>query len=367
MTLDYKINLHNVKEGSAEETEIFKKLHKRSAERTLDLCKENGGLYIKAGQYLASLNHILPKEYTETLSVLQDSAPYREFDMVKRMIQKDFNAPVEELFQQFDEVPIASASLAQVHKAVTKDGHEVAVKVQYEQLQRQFDGDVFTHKVIFYLLAKLFPGFDFTFCNEEMEVILKTELDFLNEANNAKRAMKNLKTPNVYIPKIYDNLTSKRILTCEFIHGCKISDKKSIEDMGLNLSNVTASMIEAFSEQIFINGFFHSDPHPGNVFVRKHPDIKGQHQVVMLDHGLYRDMDEKLRIAWCKLWKAMVEKDDNTIKQCAVDLGVNPDASETLVNMILMRSHNDSTRVGLGSSMTEEEVKKMAGMYIIFI
>ena len=283
--------------------------------------------------------------------------------MVRKVFQEDFGASLEDYFTEFEETPLAAASLAQVHRAVTKEGHEVAVKVQYEQLRGQFDGDILTHKIIFYLLAKLFPGFDFTFANEEMEELLATELDFEHEANNSKRAARNLTIPNVYIPRVFDDLSSQRVLTCEFIHGCKINNKESIEAMGLDVAAVTNSMISAFSEQIYVSGFVHSDPHPGNVFVRQHPENQGEHQVVILDHGLYRELDEGLRVTWCKLWKAMVEKDEKIIKESAVELGVDTNCSDTLVNMILMRAHNDSTRVGLGSGMTEEEIKQLSGLY----
>jgi len=284
--------------------------------------------------------------------------------MVERVFEQDFNTSIKENFREFDEIPIAAASLAQVHRAVTLNGEEVAVKVQYEPLRGQFKGDMLTHKLIFYLLSKLFPGYDFTFAEGEMEEILATELDFCNEASNAERARKNLSVENVYIPKIFYDLSSERVLTCEFINGCKINDKKRIEELGLDLKKVSYSMLKAFSEQIYIHGFFHADPHPGNVLVREHPEKKGIHQVVILDHGLYKDMSNDLRLTWCKLWKAMIEKDEKTINDCTVELELDPSCSDTLVNMILMRSHNDSTRVGLGSGMTEEEIKMLQGKYI---
>ena len=216
--------------------------------------------------------------------------------------------------------------------------------------------------VIFYLLATFFPGFDFTFAEDEMRDTLATELDFVHEADNAERAAKHLTIPHVYIPRVYRDISSRRILTCEFIHGCKINQTQAMEEMGLRVDRVAHDMLQAFAEQIFVAGFIHADPHPGNVLVRPDPQ-KGapQHQVVLIDHGLYRELGEPLRLSWCRLWKAMIEKDTPAIEEAVSQLNVDPSCADTMVQMVLMRAHNDSTRVGLGSGMTEEEIRQMTG------
>src|SRR3990167_5337149 len=203
-----------------------------------------------------------------------------------------------------------------------------------------------THHALLYCLKTFFPGFDFTFAGTEMEEALSKELDFMHEANNSERAAAKLTVKNVYIPKVYHKLTSKRVLTCEFIDGCKITDVERIKEMGFSIKDVTKSMLEAFSEQIFVSGFVHADPHPGNVFVRKNPLSPKNYHVVILDHGLYRELDEELRITWCHLWKAMIEKDNSKIEYYGEQMGVSKDKADLLPGMILMRAHNDSTRVG---------------------
>ena len=186
------------------------------------------------------------------------------------------------------------------------------------------------------------------------------------KASNSERAAQNLTIPKVYILKVHHDLSSERVLTCEFIHGCKINDVTSMSEMGFDTAKVMGDMMRAFAEQIFVAGFIHADPHPGNVLVRPRPHGKpGEHQVVIIDHGLYRELGEPLRLSWCGLWKAMIEKDNEAIRKHVIELNVDPAAADTMVAMVLMRAHNDSTRVGLGSGMTEEETKAMAGSFSV--
>lgn len=156
-----------------------------------DVCIKSGGLYIKVGQYLAAQNHVSPREYTETLKVLQDRAPHKLWPEISQVFLEDLGAEPEKFFQQFDKVPIAAASIAQVHHAVTHDGREVAVKMQYPEVRRRFGVDMFTYDLVLQLLAKFFPSLDMRWMNNEMRNVLEQELDFMNEARNAEKASKN--------------------------------------------------------------------------------------------------------------------------------------------------------------------------------
>eukprot|EP01132_Coremiostelium_polycephalum_P000917 gene917-1158_t len=331
--------------------------HQDSADKILKLCLANRGLYIKAGQYIASLNHILPIQYTRTLAVLQDQAPWRPYYDIEKVFLKDLGHLPAEYFSDFEKIPIAAASLAQVHRAFTKEGDEVAVKVQYPDLQANFNGDIFTHSVLLSLCNLAFPDFEFNWMAEEMKNVLIKEMDFLQEADNSERTKKELQN-NIYayIPKVYRELSSSRILTTEFIHGTKINNLKKLREMGLSEKTVIQRFIEICSEQIFIHGFTHSDPHPGNVLVRNHPLDKRQPQIVLLDHGLYRELDEEFRINFCQLYKNLVLCNTEKVQYYSKALGVE---NYKLFSSIILMRNFEGASVGLSNSIPVEELERM--------
>jgi len=256
ISADYKLSLAGLKEDSPKYQEKLKRIHLRSAKRLLRLSQIHSGLYIKMGQYIAANSIFVPKEYTDTLKVLQDQAPYRDYATVQRVFQEDFGKPIEAIFKEFDKKPLAAASLAQVHRAVTHDGREVAVKIQYPELQEQFDGDMITNQIVLKCVAWLFPKYDFKWTSEYMRNVLSKELNFKLEGLNAERAAKNISnSEDAYVPKVYWDLTSPRVLTMEFIHGIKITDKEKILKEGFNPSEILTKMMNVLGEQVFVHGY----------------------------------------------------------------------------------------------------------------
>ncbi|XP_029163824.1 uncharacterized aarF domain-containing protein kinase 5 [Nylanderia fulva] len=299
------------------ETEI----HQRSADRIVQGCLQNGGIYVKLGQGLTAVNHILPKEYVESLSVLQDKCLTREKDEMEEIFLQDFGKKPEEILREIEPEPVAAASLAQVYKGVTLNGDKVAIKVQYIDLQDRFTSDL---KAMIYLLKAItiiHPKFDLHWVLDEVIDTLHMELDFENEGRNGEQCAKDLKKfEYAYVPKIHWNLSSKRILTTEWIDGIKITDVEGLKAHGLNISDVDKKLVTLMGEQIFHTGFVHADPHPGNVLVRKGKD--GKAQIVLLDHGLYERISEKTRHTLCNLWESMVLRDESSLKTLANDLNV---------------------------------------------
>ena len=301
-----------------------KALHKRAALRVLDVCQTQGGLYIKLGQYAAANNHIYPKEWTDTLKVLQDQAVHRDFAVVEEIFQQEFGQHPDQVFATFEKKPIAAASIAQVHQAVTKDGRTVAVKLQYPEIRDRFVIDMFSHDVTLHALAYFFPKLDVTWAGPELQAVLKQELDFENEARNSERAMIEFRgNPDYYVPKVDWKTTTGRIMTTEWIDGAKVTDVERLHRMGLNVKEVMTKLTTCLAEQLFLTGFVHADPHPGNIFIRKHPTKRGQSQIVLLDHGLYKEVPDRVRTFYCRIYRGFVTGHYNEIRDACKDIGID--------------------------------------------
>lgn len=298
--------------------------HLKNSKLLYEALKSNGGCYVKCGQVIALLDLVVPQEYSDVMKPLLNQAPVSEFSSVKKIIENDFSSNLYDIFQEFEEKPIASASLAQVHRAKLVTGQEVAVKVQHKWIKEQYPGDIKILEILAKLGNRLFRDFDYLWVIEDLKKSSQMELDFQVEAENAIKCSKLFENdPLVCIPKICTKYSSQRVLTMEMMTGVKVSDTESIKEMGLDLKDVAYTLSRAFNEMIFVHGFIHCDPHPGNIFVRPVKlGYRTRAQIVILDHGLYKTLSDSTLASYRNMWKSIILQDEPGMKKYSAELGV---------------------------------------------
>ncbi|EJK48698.1 hypothetical protein THAOC_32483 [Thalassiosira oceanica] len=300
-------------------------VHQRNADRLLRLCRANAGVYVKVGQHLANLDLLLPDEYIATLAALFDDAPESSFENVREVIREELGGPPDELFDGFSERPFASASLAQVHTAHCKSsGRKLAIKVQHRGLRETSRGDLIAMTAAVRLAELLFEDFNLGWLVDEIAPHLPRELDFNVEADNAERASAHLAKTGLdcVVPRVLRESTTERVLCMEFEEAFNATDVASIDSAGLCRLEIARTITSVFNAQIFESGFVHCDPHEANVLVREHPEKKGRAQLVLVDHGLYRQLDGAFRDSYARLWKGMLLADIGMIREACGSLGV---------------------------------------------
>jgi aarF domain-containing kinase len=227
---DYKVSLWGLDKGSTQYTQALEDCHSRAAEKVLQLCRTQAGVYIKAGQLLASLRPVVPRQYTDALAQLCDDAPQSLLHDVRRVFREDLGADMEQLFHHIDPEPIGCASLAQVHKAWLKGrdggaGQMVAVKVQHAWMSKHTQSDTLVMETAAGILELLFPGVEIRWLIPVFRRNLSSELNFLCEAANMQRCARNFAgDAGVRVPQLFERFTSRRVLTMEFIDGIKVND-----------------------------------------------------------------------------------------------------------------------------------------------
>ncbi|KAL8532292.1 hypothetical protein ACS0TY_008767 [Phlomoides rotata] len=352
--VDYKYSLHGLLADSDEYGRTLAEIHLRSARRILKLCDANRGFYVKAGQFVAAVRQV-PREYSSTLSSLQDKAVPCNFEAAKEVIVKSLGKELSEIFLSFDEQPVAAASIAQVHHAVLKDHQEVAVKIQYPGLEYQMKFDLATMTFLSRSVALFFPEYRFEWMISEFTKSIACELDFIQEAKNSERAANNFKRNRmVKIPSVYWDFTSKQVLTMQFCEGKKVDDLEFLKQMGISPFEVAKTLVDVFAEMIFVHGFLHGDPHPGNILVS--PQGPNGFSLVILDHGIYKQLSEDFRKNYCQLWEALIRLDSQKIQQLGETFGVGKYARYFPV---IFTGRTINSKTGLGKTMSLEEKRHL--------
>lgn len=299
--------------------ERWSRLHRSNATAIFATAVELRGLILKACQFLGTRADVLPPEYVDVLSRLHDRVPPKPFSSVAASIEAELGRPIEELFSRFEREPVAAASLAQVHRAVRRDGREVAVKVQYPEIAAIVSSDLASLRLLFRTVSYLERDFDLMPLVEELRSSVPRELDFENEGRNAERIAAFFEgVPEVHVPRIHWDLSSRRVLVMDFESGIKLTDAAALRSAGVDVDRVAEILVSAYCEQILTRGFFHADPHPGNLLVQPGPSGP---RLVFLDFGLAKELPEGFRAGVLEFAAALLRGDPDAMAAAMARLG----------------------------------------------
>ncbi len=284
-----------------------------------------GGLLIKLGQFLSSRADLLPEEALAVLASLQDEVPAEPFSHVVFVIEAELGKPVELIFSSLEPKATAAASLGQVHKGVlASTGEEVAVKVQRPNIDQLVRMDLSSLKFVIWVIMRFVNTgnfIDLLGVYREFKRTVYEEIDFITEAANCKRFKEMFKDdPTIYIPGVYEEYTTRRLLVLEWINGIKINDYAELEAVGIDRLEVANRTVQAYFRQFFEEGFFHADPHPGNIFVKQGTPGNGP-IIEFVDFGMVGSITSSMKQSMKELFLSFVTRDSETMVQALSRLG----------------------------------------------
>jgi predicted unusual protein kinase regulating ubiquinone biosynthesis (AarF/ABC1/UbiB family) len=290
----------------------WKKTHRRNARRMYKGFVRLRGVYIKLGQILSVMGTFLPREIVAELETLQDDVPSAPYHKICKTFIGAFGKPPDQVFKTFSREPIAAASLGQVHEARNEAGDKLAVKILYPRVATIINVDL---KVLGWAI-KVYKNFvpikQIERVHEQLGDMLERETDLVNEAAMIARMSKNFENdPDVLFPKVYPEWSTRTVMTMSFMDGVKISKKDALNTLGLDPYAVATKLIKVFYKQLFIDRFFHADPHPGNFFVQRGPE--GQARIVVLDLGSATELRKNLADGMFDILQGLMTRKDDLV------------------------------------------------------
>ena len=318
--------------------------HLRNARRIERAICGLQGLFIKVGQLISIMTNFLPEEFRRELEGLQDAVPPRPYSDIAARVFEELKQTPSELFASFEEQPIASASIGQVHLARLPSGTKVAVKVQYPHIEEVVHRDLNTLRRIFWIIGWFIPYQGLSELYREIRAIVMEELDYTAEANNADRIAANfVGRSDVAFPQVVRELSTSRVLTTHFESGCKITDKPGVKQLGLDRNQLARQVVEIYCQQIFSDGVYHADPHPGNLLVRPGagPADSGQPPtIVFLDFGAVAEIPSHVRQGMIELVQGALTRDTRRIVGAMKQMGfVARGANEQMFEQVVEYFH----------------------------
>ena len=300
--------------------ERWKKIHRRNARRMFKGFVRLRGVYIKLGQILSVMGTFLPREYTEELEGLQDDVPPASYKKIAKTFSTSFGKQPTEVFRTFEKEPIAAASLGQVHQATNAAGEKLAVKILYPAVATIIKVDLRVLGWAIKVYKNFVPVQQIERVHEQLADMLERETDLQNEAAMIARMSKNFESdPDVLFPTVYPEWTSKTVLTMTFMDGVKITKKDALRKLELDPYAVATKLIKVFYKQLFIDRFFHADPHPGNFFVQRGPE--GQPRIVVLDLGSATELRKNLADGMFDILSGLMQRKDDLVVKGIDEMG----------------------------------------------
>jgi predicted unusual protein kinase regulating ubiquinone biosynthesis (AarF/ABC1/UbiB family) len=292
-------------------------IHERNAEQIFETAVSLRGLLIKMCQVIGTRSDFFPPAYVSILSKAQDRVPPREFEEIRAVVEEDFGKPLDALFSDFEPVPVAAASLAQVHAARLLDGTRVAVKIQYPDIEEIVVTDLAATRRICRIYERFDPQpIELLPLLDEMQKHLALELDFRREVQNADR-IRGLfaDDPSVVIPEIHHDMSTRRVITMEFVSGIKVTDIEELRASGIDPRRVVNGLMSIYNRMILGFGFFQADPHPGNIFIGKGP------RFILMDFGLAKQLPKGFGLGLFELMFSMMTFNEAAMIRAFQELG----------------------------------------------
>ncbi|KAF8418580.1 ABC1 family protein [Tirmania nivea] len=363
---DYRVTLKIIEDQTdpGKRERLLSACHQRCADRTYKVLEKNGSIFIKLGQHLAAMGYLLPPEWTKTFIPLQDKCPVSSYASIEKMIRDETGCAIEDLFEEFNPTPIGAASLAQVHRAKLKgSGQEVAVKLQHPALAEWIPLDIALTRFAFHNIKFFFPEYPLEWLSDEIESSLPQELNFTMEATNIIRMRNHFsvippKTCPLVVPTVA--WSKPRVLVMEFLPGKRLDDLDWLDEVGISRDEVSAALARIFNEMVFGDRApLHCDPHGGNLAIRINDKIPGWSRsrgrgfdIILYDHGLYRDIPGKLRRDYAKLWLAVLDGDEARMRKWAKEIaGIREEQFPLFASAITGRDYTVLVSSGTGGGI----------------
>lgn len=309
-----------------------KKQSKTTGERIRTFLEDLGPTFVKMGQIASTRYDLIPAEVIAELEDLQDQAPHFSFEQVQQIIEEELGGETLDIFKEFSEIPIAAASIGQVHYAVLKSGEAVAIKIQRPNMKQVIETDLeILQDLAFIAELRLdwAARYQIRDIVEEFSKSLREELDYTIEGRNSEKIAKQfINDPQVVIPKVYWDYSTKKVLTMEYVEGIKLNEPKTLIELGIDRKKTAKNIVDSLLKQILIEGYFHGDPHPGNVL-----GLPGN-AIIFLDFGMVGRLSPDMKHHIASLVIALMRKKTDDVIKAITQMGIVPES----INMSTLRT-----------------------------